>query len=223
MRWALARKSGSRMKIQDWYGQGLSASWRSQRRTVDGEMVSVTPRAVSSAASSGHDQRASGTPVSAGGWQARALASATCTGVKRAGRPMRRRSARAGRRRRTGPSRCARCPRALPPRRRSGRWTCPGSPGAGSVTGPWPGAESCDRRPPSSTVAARRPSGLWGGRQELARQAGRSAVVDQSAKGGLLMPSRGGGGPGRRVLPLTGAGSRRPRSGRGGRGHRCRE
>ncbi|MDQ0842496.1 hypothetical protein QFZ68_002176 [Streptomyces sp. V1I6] len=68
------------MKIQDWYCQGLSASWRSQRRTVDAETVSVIPRAVSSAASSGHDQRASGTPVSAGSWQARALASATCTG-----------------------------------------------------------------------------------------------------------------------------------------------
>jgi hypothetical protein len=43
-------------------------------------MLSVTPRAVSSAASSGHDQRDNGTLVSAGSWQARALASATCTG-----------------------------------------------------------------------------------------------------------------------------------------------
>lgn len=32
------------MKIQDWCCQGLSASWRSQRRTVDAETVSVTPR-----------------------------------------------------------------------------------------------------------------------------------------------------------------------------------
>ncbi|OIK28466.1 hypothetical protein VT52_007445 [Streptomyces malaysiense] len=50
---------------------------------------------VGSAASSGHDQRARGTPVSAGSWQTGALASATCTGVKRAGRPLRLRSARA--------------------------------------------------------------------------------------------------------------------------------
>lgn len=34
---------------------------------------------------------------------------------------------------------------------------------------------------------------------------------------------RDGGSPGRRALPLRGAGNRRPRSGRGGRGHRCRE
>lgn len=46
---------------------------------------------------SGHDQRDSGVPVSAGSWQARALTSATCTGVKRRGRPQRQRSARAAR------------------------------------------------------------------------------------------------------------------------------
>ncbi|QHY98757.1 hypothetical protein SSPS47_26995 [Streptomyces sp. S4.7] len=54
------------MKIQDWYCQGLSASSRSQRRTVDAETASVIPRAVSSAVSSGQDQRDNGTPVSAG-------------------------------------------------------------------------------------------------------------------------------------------------------------
>lgn len=84
------------MKIQDRYCQGLSASSRNQRRTVDAETVSVIPRAVSSAANSGQDQRDSGTPVSAGNWQASALASATCTGVKRAGCPERLRSTRAG-------------------------------------------------------------------------------------------------------------------------------
>lgn len=63
---ALGRKSGSRMKIQDWYCQGLIASRRSQRRTVDAEIVSVMPRAVCSAAGSGHDQRDSGVPVSVG-------------------------------------------------------------------------------------------------------------------------------------------------------------
>jgi hypothetical protein len=83
------------MKIQDRYCQGLSASSRSQRRTVDAETVSVIPRAASSAANSGHDQRAIGTPVSAGNWQASALASATCTGVNRAGHPERLWSARA--------------------------------------------------------------------------------------------------------------------------------
>ncbi|WP_327112829.1 hypothetical protein OG206_05660 [Streptomyces sp. NBC_01341] len=41
---------------------------------MDAEMVSEIPRAVSSAASSGHDQRDSGVPVPAGSWQARALA-----------------------------------------------------------------------------------------------------------------------------------------------------
>jgi hypothetical protein len=45
--------------------QGLSASSRSQRHTVDEETLSVIPRAVSSAASSGQDQRDSGMPVSA--------------------------------------------------------------------------------------------------------------------------------------------------------------
>ncbi|MGH6653746.1 MAG: hypothetical protein ACRDVE_00915, partial [Actinocrinis sp.] len=40
------------MKIQDRYRQGLIASWRSKRRTVDAEIVSVIPRAVSSTASS---------------------------------------------------------------------------------------------------------------------------------------------------------------------------
>ncbi len=84
------------MKIQDRYCQGLSASSRSQRRTVDAETVSVIPRVISSAASSGQDHCDSGTPVSAGNWQASAVASAICTGVKWAGRPERLRSARAG-------------------------------------------------------------------------------------------------------------------------------
>ncbi|MER6548825.1 hypothetical protein [Streptomyces sp. NPDC001250] len=59
----MARKSGSRMKIQDRYRQGLSTSSRSQRRTEDAETVSVIPRAASLAASSGQDQRDSATPV----------------------------------------------------------------------------------------------------------------------------------------------------------------
>jgi hypothetical protein len=66
----------SRMKIQDRYCQGLSTSSRSRRRTVDAETVSVIPCAVGS----GQDQRDSGTPASAGDWQANALVSAICTG-----------------------------------------------------------------------------------------------------------------------------------------------
>lgn len=95
-RLALARKSGSRMKVHDWYCQGLIESWWSQRRTVDVE------RAGSAACGQfggrlGHDQRDSGMPVSAGNCQARALVSATCTRVNRTGRPERPASARAGR------------------------------------------------------------------------------------------------------------------------------
>ena len=41
---ALALYSGSRMKIQDWYCQGLIVSADSQRRTVEAEMVSTMPR-----------------------------------------------------------------------------------------------------------------------------------------------------------------------------------
>ena len=90
---------GSRMKIQDRYCQGLSASASSQRRTVEAETDATMPRAAASRASSGHDQRDSGAPVSAGSWQARALTSATWTGVKRAGaRSVCGRPARPGRR-----------------------------------------------------------------------------------------------------------------------------
>lgn len=62
MRAALGWNFGSRMKIQDRNCQGLSVSSRSQRRTVEAEMR----RATISRASSGHDQRDSGVPVSAG-------------------------------------------------------------------------------------------------------------------------------------------------------------
>ena len=59
---------------------------------VEAEIASVMPRLTASAARSGQLHRDSGTPVSAGNWQARALTSATWTGVNRAGRPDRRRS-----------------------------------------------------------------------------------------------------------------------------------
>ena len=42
---ALAAKSGSRMKIQDRYCQGLSASAASQRRTVEAEIAAAMPAA----------------------------------------------------------------------------------------------------------------------------------------------------------------------------------
>jgi hypothetical protein len=97
MRPALARKSGSRMKIHDRYCQGLSASSASQRRTVEAETGAVMARAVTSRASSGHDQRDNGVPVSTGSWQARALTSATCSALNDGGRPLRLRSDRPGR------------------------------------------------------------------------------------------------------------------------------
>ncbi|MEU0040081.1 hypothetical protein [Streptomyces sp. NPDC006333] len=58
------------MKIQDWYCQGLSVSSASQRRTVEAEMDPAMARATTSRASSGHDQRDNGVPVSAGNWHA---------------------------------------------------------------------------------------------------------------------------------------------------------
>jgi hypothetical protein len=58
-------------------------------------MAGAMARATTSRASSGHDQRDSGVPVSAGN-QANALTSATCSGVNEGGRPERLWSARAG-------------------------------------------------------------------------------------------------------------------------------
>ena len=60
---------------------------------VEAEIAAAMPRPTTSPARSGQDHRDSGTPVSAGSWQASALTSATCTGVNRGGRPDRRRSA----------------------------------------------------------------------------------------------------------------------------------
>ncbi|OIJ88470.1 hypothetical protein BIV24_21450 [Streptomyces colonosanans] len=97
-RWALVRKSGSVMKIQEWCCQGLSASLASQRRTVEADTNVAMPRTIASWASSGHDQRDSGTPLSAGNRQASALTSAICNAVKAGGRPERRRSASPARR-----------------------------------------------------------------------------------------------------------------------------
>jgi len=108
----------------------------------------------------------------------------------------------AGPGRRTGPATCARCPRALPPQRRSARWTYPEPPGARSAPAAWPGTRSYGPRPPSSTGAARRRSGLSGARQQQARQASRSEEVDQDGRSlpHPLPPGSGlcwGSGPGR--------------------------
>ena len=188
-RWALARKLGSRMKIQDRYCQGLRASSRSQRRTVDAETVSVIPRAVSSAASSGQDQCDSGTPVSAGSWQASALASATCTGVKRRdARSVCSRPGPAARHGRTGRATDAPCPGASPSLGRSGHWSDPARRGVRPAPVSGPGEGSCDRRPPSSGAAFARRSGISGGRRQRARQASRSAEVDLNC-GSLPTPS----------------------------------
>jgi hypothetical protein len=87
------------MKIKDRYCQGLIASALSRRRrAVGADMVGAMARSTTSRASSGHDQRDSGVPVSGGNWQSSALTSATCTGVNRVGRPERLRSARSGKR-----------------------------------------------------------------------------------------------------------------------------
>src|SRR5215831_6465738 len=72
---ALTANSGSRTEIQDRCCQGLRASSVSHRRMVEAEVV-TWQRAASSRASSGQDHRDSGTPVSAGSAQARAMASA---------------------------------------------------------------------------------------------------------------------------------------------------
>ena len=69
------------MKIHDWNCHGLRASSDSQRRTVEGEMLSQIPPLTACTASSGHDHFDSGNPLSFGGVQANALTCATCTGV----------------------------------------------------------------------------------------------------------------------------------------------
>src|SRR5664279_2514953 len=80
-RCALTWKSGSVMKIHDWYCQGLRASSDNQRCTVDEEIDGQIPAVMACRASSGQDQRDNGCPASFGGVQAIALTWATCTGV----------------------------------------------------------------------------------------------------------------------------------------------
>jgi len=65
-------------ETQDRCCQGLIASWSSQRRTVEADTNAAMPRDMASRASSGHDQRDSGAPVSAGSWRANALTCAAC-------------------------------------------------------------------------------------------------------------------------------------------------
>ncbi|MET8518204.1 hypothetical protein [Streptomyces sp. NPDC005077] len=52
------------MKIHERCCQGLIASWSSQRRTVEADTNAAMARDMASRASSGHDQRDSGAPVS---------------------------------------------------------------------------------------------------------------------------------------------------------------
>src|SRR3954447_24109905 len=68
------------------------ASAASHRPTVEGEMLSTTPRVTASAASSAVLHRDSGTPVSAGNWQASAFTSASAIVAKVRSRPGRGRS-----------------------------------------------------------------------------------------------------------------------------------
>src|SRR5664279_6118348 len=86
-RCALGWKSGSVIKIHDWYCQGLRASSDNQRRTVAGEIDRQIPAVTACRASSGHDQRDNGWPASFGGVQAIALTWATCSGVNTGRRP----------------------------------------------------------------------------------------------------------------------------------------
>jgi len=86
---ALAAKSGSRGKIQDWYCQGLTGFSAKIRKMEDGEIGQARPWAASSAASSGPVHRDSGTPVAAGSWQASATTAARSSALIRRGRPHR--------------------------------------------------------------------------------------------------------------------------------------
>src|SRR6266508_3021311 len=74
---ALAAKAGSRGKIQERCRQGLSASWSSQRHSVETETSLTRPVVMTSSRSSGRLQRPSGTPRVAGSSQAIALTSTT--------------------------------------------------------------------------------------------------------------------------------------------------
>lgn len=87
------------MKIQERCCQGLSASWSSQWRTVEADTKAAMPRSMASRASSGADQRDSGTPLSAGSRQAGAYSVnrprqvrtvSTCTPVSRVMRALER-------------------------------------------------------------------------------------------------------------------------------------
>src|SRR5215218_1320656 len=85
---ALAAKSGSRGKIHDRCRQGFSASWSSQRHSVDTETWSTRPVVITSSRSSVRLQRPSGTARTAGSSQAIALTSTT-TAEGEAPRPAR--------------------------------------------------------------------------------------------------------------------------------------
>ena len=89
----MVSKFGSRGKTQDRCSQGLITARARVRRTVDDEIVSVTPRVTASAARSVLLQRENGIPVSAGRVQARAVIAATVSAVNRRGRPVQGRSA----------------------------------------------------------------------------------------------------------------------------------
>jgi hypothetical protein len=77
------------MNTQQACCQGLSTSAARIRRTVEADIASVMPLPTASRARSVLLQRDSGIPVSASSWQASAVTSARCTGVKRGGRPVR--------------------------------------------------------------------------------------------------------------------------------------
>ena len=96
---ALTAKSASRGKIQDRCCQGLIASAASQRRTVEADSETTTPRRSASADRSGQLHFPNGRPASVGNSHANAFTSATWTALKMRGRPDRGRSTRPASRR----------------------------------------------------------------------------------------------------------------------------
>jgi hypothetical protein len=95
---AFASKSGSRGKIQDWYCHGFTGFPARIRSSDDTDMGALARACASSSRfSSGPLHRDSGTPVSAGSWQASATTAARSASLITRGRPDRCRSSSPGR------------------------------------------------------------------------------------------------------------------------------
>jgi hypothetical protein len=145
------------MEIQDWCRQGLRTSVAGQRRAVEAETASTTPRPTASSAGPGPVHLDRGTSDSTSSPQAIALTSATCAGVSRGGRPDRPGcSGRPNPRRRDGRAACAPCPAWPGGLWRRGRRTARVPRPARSAPAARPGTGSCPPGPSSTGAAARR-------------------------------------------------------------------